>query len=79
MSDILAKVADSLGGFTPSKPREYLALQIAKRLGDIQAVRHYVVLFEHHPEERLIHIYRRCVKTGHATGEHFMRELREIN
>jgi hypothetical protein len=79
MSDILTKVADSLGGFTPSKPREYLALQIAKRLSDVQSVRHYAVLFEHHPEERLLDIYRRCGKSGRLTGEHFMRELREIN
>jgi hypothetical protein len=79
MSDILTKVADSLGGFTPSKPREYLALQIAKRLSDVQSVRHYAVLFEHHPEDRLIDIYRRCAKEGRMSGEEFMRELREIN
>ena len=79
MSDILTKVADSLGPFHPSNPREYLALQIAKRLNDVQTVRHYAVLFEHHPQDRLIEIYRRCAKEGRFSGEQFMSELREIN
>jgi hypothetical protein len=77
MSSILSRVADSLGRFTPSKPREYLALQIAKKLNDASAVRHYAVLFEHHPEERLIAIYRRCAGAGRLTGEQFMSELRK--
>ena len=77
MSSILTRVADSLGGFTPSKPREYLALQIARKLNDASAVRHYAVLFEHHPEERLIAIYRRCASVGRLSGEQFMSELRK--
>ena len=77
MSSILTRVADSLGRFTPSKPREYIALQIARRLNDAPAVRHYAVLFEHHPEERLIAIYRRCASTGRLSGEQFMSELRK--
>jgi hypothetical protein len=77
MSSILGRVADSLGSFTPSKPREYLALQIAKKLNDVSAVRHYAVLFEHHPEERLIAIYRHCATEGRLTGEQFMSELRK--
>ena len=77
MSSILKKVADSLGRFTPAKPREYVALQIAKKLGDASAVRHCAVLFEHHPEERLIAIYRRCAGAGRLTGEQFMSELRK--
>jgi len=77
MSSILGRVADSLGSFTPSKPREYLALQIAKKLNDVSAVRHYAVLFEHQPEERLIAVYRHCATEGRLTGEQFMSELRK--
>jgi len=77
MSSILTRVADSLGRFTPSKPREYLALQIARKLNDTSAVRHYAVLFEHHPEERLVAIFRRCASEGRLTGEQFMSELRK--
>ena len=79
MASILEKVADSVGRFSPSQPREYLALQIARRLNDLEAVRHYAVLFEHHPEDLLIDIYRRCAKEGRLTGEHFMRELTAVN
>lgn len=79
MSDILTKVADSLGPFCPSSPKEYLALQIAKRLNDVQAVRHYAVLFEHHPQDRLIEVFRRCGRQGRLSGAQFMSELREIN
>ena len=77
MSNILEKMADSFGPFRPAQPREYLALQIAKRLNDLQSVRHYAVLFEHHPEERLVAIYRRCAKEGRLTGGQFMSELRK--
>lgn len=79
MSDILSKVAEQLGPFHPSNPREYLALQIAKRLDDVSAVRHYAVLFEHHPQDRLIDLFRRLSKQGRLSGEQFMGELREIN
>ena len=77
MSGILERVSDSLGSFTPSKPKEYLALQMARKLNDASAVRHYAVLFEHHPEERLIALYRRCASEGRLTGEQFMSELRK--
>jgi len=77
MSSILTRVADSLGRFTPSKPREYLALQIARKLNDTSAVGHYAILLEHHPEERLIAIFRRCASEGRLTGEQFMSELRK--
>jgi hypothetical protein len=77
MSNILTRVADSLGRFTPSKRREYLALQIARKLNDTSAVGHYAILFEHHPEERLIAIFRRCASEGRLTGEQFMGELKK--
>ncbi len=54
-----------------------MALQIAKKLNDASAVRHYAILFEHHPEDRLIAIYRRCANEGRLTGEQFMSELRK--
>ncbi len=79
MSDILSKVANQLGPFRPSNPREYLALHIAKRLNDLGSVRHYAVLFEHHPQDRLLDLFRRCAREERLSGEQFMGELREIN
>ncbi len=79
MSNILDRVANSLGRFSPSKPTEYLALQIARRLNDLAAVRHYVVLFERYPEELLLDVYQRCASTGSLSGERFMSTLRKLN
>jgi len=79
MSNILEKIADSFGPFRPSNTREYLALQIAKKLSDVQSVRHYAVLFEHHPEDRLVNIYRRCAREGRLTGKAFMGAFSKIN
>jgi hypothetical protein len=78
MTEILDRVADYFGRFTPSKPSEYLALQVARKLGDLKAFRHYLVLFEHYPEELFLDIYRRCAREGMLTGEQFMKTLRTI-
>ena len=77
MTNILDRVADSLGRFMPTKPTDYLALQIARRLGNLDAFRHYLILFEHYPEDLLVNIYRRCQKAGKLTGECFMEFLSE--
>jgi hypothetical protein len=77
MSQILDRVAGSLGPFTPTSPTEYLAFQIAQKLGDIRVVRHYLVLFEHYPEELLVNIFHQCKNEQNMTGERFMQLLRE--
>jgi len=79
MTNILEKVAKSSGRFTPTDAREYLALQIARKLSDLGSVRHYAVLFEHHPEHLLLDIYRRCENKGQLSGEEFMKNLRALN
>ena len=79
MTSILEKVAKSSSRFTPTDAREYLALQIARKLSDLEAVRHYAVLFEHHPEHLLLDIYRRCERENMLTGEQFMKALRSLN
>lgn len=76
MTEILQRVADYLRRFTPSTPTEYLAIQIARRLNDTAAVRHYVVLFEHYPEDLLVDVFNACSGTQSSSGEQFMRELR---
>ena len=77
MIKILDKVADSLGRFRPTKPRDYVALQMARKLGNIDAFRHYLILFEHYPEDLLVNIYHRCHNAGRLTGECFMEFLSE--
>jgi hypothetical protein len=77
MTQILDRVAHYFSYFTPSKITEYLALQVARKLSDTTAFRHYLVLFEHYPEHLLLDIFRRCQSDDTLTGEHFMRLLRE--
>jgi hypothetical protein len=78
MTNILKTLAEQTANFVPSNPTQYLALQIAKRLSDEHALRHYLVLFEHHPEDLLLKVYRRCVSQEALTGPDFMRNFREL-
>ena len=79
MTNILEQVAKSASRFTPSNPKEYLALQIARKLSDLGSVRHYAVLFERHGEERFLNIFRRCAEENAMTGEHFMSLLKTVS
>jgi hypothetical protein len=79
MTNILEQVAKASSRFTPSNPKEYLALQISRKLSDLAAVRHYAILFERHPEDRLLDIFRRCAKENALTGEHFMNLLKTVS
>lgn len=78
MTHILNTLTEQAAGFKPSNPTEYLALQIARRLSDLGAVRHYAVLFEHHSEDVLLRVYSRCSKEQKLTGPDFMRIFREL-
>lgn len=78
MTDILNAVAEYYGQFKPSKPSEYLALQLARKLGDGPAFRHYVTLFEHHPEDVIMEAYQQCAAAGVMTGPRFMSNLRAL-
>lgn len=78
MSNILGLIADQARHFTPSSPREYLALQIARKLGDSSAFRQYLVLFEHYPEELLLQVFHKCSEQGSPNGAAFMHTFREL-
>lgn len=78
MKNILSRIAKQSQRFTPTNPTEYLALQVARKLGDITAFRQYLVLFEHYPEDLLLTVFRQCSERGTLTGEQYMRTLREL-
>lgn len=78
MSDILSRIANQSAHFIPATPTEYLALQIARKLGDLSAFRQYLVLFEHYPEDLLLRSFRRCSESETLTGAHYMRTFREL-
>jgi hypothetical protein len=78
MKNILSRVAKQSQQFTPASPTEYLALQVARKLGDITAFRQYLVLFEHYPEDLLLTAFRRCSESETLSGEQYMRTFREL-
>jgi hypothetical protein len=78
MTNILNTVARHVGKFVPSNPTQYIAMQVAMRLSDETALRHYLVLFEHHPEDLLLQVFRRCAARQELTGAEFMRTFREL-
>lgn len=42
--------------FTPATVEEYLALQLARRLGDESSVSRYIPYTEHYPARHLLHL-----------------------
>lgn len=78
MSNILNTVASQAERFIPTNPTEYLALQVARKLGDMRAFRQYLVLFEHYSEDLLLRVFRRCLESETLTGEHYMQTFREL-
>jgi hypothetical protein len=46
---------------------DLFAVQLARKLNDVESVHSYVFLAERHSEDQLLHIYRRIMKpSGHG-------------
>ena len=58
MSNILDQMLPTQQ-FTPTNVEEYLALQLAKRLGDETAIERYIRYAERHPAGHLAHLFHR--------------------
>ena len=78
MTDILGVLEKSYGKFTPGKPEEYLALQMARKLSDQQAVRAYLTLFDRHDAQLLLRVFREVAGQGKASGTEFIKRLRQL-
>lgn len=78
MTNILDRVAAERSSFRPETTREFLALQLARKLNDVASVRSYVVLFDTYPEEFLLSVYRSILDKGRNEwmAENFRLELR---
>lgn len=63
---------------TPANPREYLALQIARKLGDLPRTREYAVLLEHFPEHRIVQAFRRTRARSLLSHDGFLAAFREF-
>jgi hypothetical protein len=78
MSDILGTLAKTRRRFVPGRPAEYLALKLAKKLSDTEAVRYYSTLLDRHPEHLLLRVFRECAERGTLTGKEFISRLRQL-
>ena len=78
MTNILETVSKDQQSFTPTKPQEFLALQLARRLNDLDSLREYLILFEHYSEQVLLSSFRKCLEQERRTGPDFMRIFREL-
>jgi hypothetical protein len=83
MANILEQVARSsrrsaYGHFRPSTPQEFLALQLAIRLGDGAAARHYAELADQYSEGQLLTAYRRVLSTHLDVARRFHVALKPL-
>jgi hypothetical protein len=62
---------------TPTNPREFLALQIARKLGDLDRARDYAVLLEHFPEHIVLSAFQRARARAKLTREGFLEAFQE--
>jgi hypothetical protein len=68
MRNILDRVAQPrAGSFRPKTVSEFFALQLARKLEDIERLQIYLILVEQHSEDTLLQAFRRTV--NHANGK----------
>ena len=78
MTSILDRFVDAQRPFIATSPQEYLALQIARKLSDVEHVKEYVVVLEHFPQETVVHAFRRAQARGNGHHEGFLAAFREL-
>jgi hypothetical protein len=77
-SGILNRVAKSLhSSFQPSSPDEYVALRLARHLGEPEAAAHYAVLTSQYSQAKLLCAFRRAIaaKSGKSPARVFHDQL----
>lgn len=62
----------------PTSPREYMALQIARKLEDLSRARDYAILLEHFPENLILRAFRQARSIGQITRDSFLAAFRSI-
>ena len=78
MTNTLELVAPSDHPFVPHTPSQFLALQIARKLGTANQAREYAVLLEHYPERLIAMAFRACRDRGDPSHESFLQAFRAI-
>jgi len=78
MVEILSTIASSRGHFKPASTSEYLALQIARKLNDLENAREYAILLEHYPQSIIIEAFRFARSKGLLDKNAFLAAFRKI-
>ena len=78
MTNILDRVAALSGRFRVTNVHEFLAFQIARKLGDAENARQYAILAEHYPDAFLIKAFRKCAAEGDPSRDSFLRHFRNL-
>lgn len=78
MTNILERVAHSGQPFVPQSPSQFLALQIARKLGTIGQVREYAILLEHYPEKLIAKAFHACRERGDPSHDSFLQAFRAV-
>ena len=78
MTSILDRFIDAQQPFVATSPQDYLALQIARKLSEIEHVKEYAALLEHFPQETVIHAFHRAKAKGIGHHDGFLFAFREL-
>jgi hypothetical protein len=68
MQRILDHVAHSRVSFVPSTTQEFFALQLARKLNDVDHLRDYLTLAANYPTQFVLQAYHRAVKRAEGTS-----------
>jgi hypothetical protein len=79
MPHILDRVAHpSTGSFRPKTVSEFFALQLARKLGDVERLHTYLILIGIHSEDSLLQAFERTINNANKKlrlAERFLVEL----
>ena len=80
MPSILDRVAANFRSFRPETTQEFFGLQLARKLKDVTASRHYAELAARFSEDLLLRAYRDALSShlGEGLAQRFHVELRRL-
>ena len=78
MTNILERVAHSDQPFVPYTPSQFLALQIAQKLGATCRAREYAIFLEHYTEGLVIKAFHACWERGDPSHDSFLQAFRAL-
>jgi len=78
MIRILDHFENTPRAFHPKTAKDFLALQLARKLNDLENLRTYRVMIDHHSDSVIAEAYRRASKDSITTPHQFRLELDSV-